>query len=177
MTLTQNREGHFSATDRQYLLTHSASGAMAADFNDDGYIDLVVANHKTDGDHTNDAAVWWNGPEGFKSDNCTYLPVEGPHGMISTEIGNILDRGMSEYYYSDTITLTEDCTKVIGAYAEGDVPEKTAVNIMIRINDGDWVKPESVAIKKGDTLQYRVELYAYNCLRTPRITKVVVEWE
>ncbi len=52
-----NREGSFRAFDRQLLYTHSASGCIAADFNEDGYVDLAVANHKVDGDHLGFSSV------------------------------------------------------------------------------------------------------------------------
>ena len=42
---------------------------------------------------------------------------------------------------------------------------------------GEWVEAEGVALKQGDTLEYRVELYAYNCLRTPRIEKIVIDFD
>ena len=35
-----NRNGSFRELDRQLLYTHSACGCLAADFNDDGYVDL-----------------------------------------------------------------------------------------------------------------------------------------
>ena len=171
-----NREGSFRELDRQLLYTHSACGCMAADFNEDGYIDLAVANHKVDGDHHGFSTVWWNGPKGFNRERSTDLPTEGPHGMISTEIGNILDRGFSEYYYSEVYAVPDDC-KVTHACTEGDVPPKTAANLTLRVNGGDWLQPEGLQLKKGDTLEYRLELYAYNCLRTPRIEKVIIEME
>ena len=169
-----NREGKFCEMDRQLLYTHSASGCLAADFNEDGYIDLAVANHKVDGDHHGYSTVWWNGPKGFNSERTIDLPTNGPHGMITTEVGNILDRSGSEFYYSEAYTVESDCT-VTKAYTIGDVPPKTAVNMTVRVNGGEWVEAEGVALKQGDTLEYRVELYAYNCLRTPRIEKVVIE--
>ncbi len=170
-----NREGSFSERDCTLLMTHSASGNMAADFNEDGYIDLAVANHKVYGDHSGFSTVWWNGPNGFNRERTTDLPTEGPHGMISTEIGSILDRGFSEYYYSEEYAAEKDCT-VANASFEGDVPPKTAVTITMRVNGGKWVAPNELKIQKGDKVQYRLELYAYNCLRTPRITKVSINF-
>jgi len=171
-----NREGKFRELDRDLLYTHSASGCMAADFNEDGYIDLAVANHKVDGDHHGYSSVWWNGPNGFNSANCTNLPTNGPHGMISTEIGNIMDRSDSEYYYSEKYNIESDCI-ITKAYTEGDVPVKTFVNILVRVNGGEWQSADGVKLAKGDVLEYRLELKAINCLRTPRIEKVVVEFE
>jgi hypothetical protein len=62
------------------------------------------------------------------------------------------------------------------AYAQGDVPPKTAVNLTVRVNGGEWIEAEGVRLQQGDTLEYRVELYAYNGLRTPRIEKVVIDF-
>jgi len=58
-----------------------------------------------------------------------------------------------------------------------EAAEKTAANLLLRVNGGDWVTAEGLRLKQGDTLEYRLELYAYNCLRTPRIEKVVIEME
>ena len=171
-----NRGGSFRELDRQLLYTHSASGCLAADFNEDGYIDLAVANHKVNGDHHGFSTVWWNGPKGFNRERSTDLPTEGPHGMISTEIGNILDRSFSEYYFSEVYQVTDDC-KVANACTVGDVPAKTAAKLLLRVNGGNWVEPAGLQLKQGDTLEYRLELYAYNGLRTPRIEKVIIEME
>ena len=169
-----NREGKFREMDRDLMYTHSASGCMAADFNEDGYIDLAVANHKVDGDHHGYSTVWWNGAEGFNPKNVTNLPSNGPHGMISTEIGNIMDRSNSEFYTSECYNVESDC-KVTSATVEGDIPPKTSANLLLRVNGGEWTTPEGLELKAGDKLEYQLELYAYNCLRTPRIEKVVIE--
>ena len=171
-----NREGKFRELDRELMYNHSVSGCMAADFNEDGYVDLALANHKVDGDHHGWSVVWWNGADGFDAKKITKLPSNGPHGMISTEIGNILDRGESEYYYSELYAVESDCV-VTAAFTEGDVPAKTWVNLLLRVNDGEWTAAEGLRLKAGDKLQYRVELKARNCGRTPRIEKVVIEFE
>lgn len=171
-----NREGRFRELDRELLFTHSASGCLAADFNEDGYIDLAVANHKVDGDHKGYSTVWWNGKDGFNQARQTNLPTCGPHGMISTNLGNVLDRSGNEHYISEVFDITESCT-VRGVKLDADIPEKTSVTATVRVNGGEWVAPEGVKLSEGDRLEYRLCLYAYNCLRTPRITKVTVELE
>ena len=170
-----NREGKFRELDRQLLYTHSASGCVAADFNEDGYIDLAVANHKVDGDHKGYSTVWWNGEKGFNPERCTNLPTNGPHGMTAINPGNILTRSDSEFYYSESFPVDGDCT-VKSASVEADIPEKTAVLLTVSVNGGEWTKPEGTALKKGDSFQYRLEIVAKNCLRTPRITKVCVDF-
>jgi len=58
-----NRPGlGFRAADRTRMFTHSASGSLAVDFNEDGWPDLAVAYHKVDGDHVGYSVVWQNGP-------------------------------------------------------------------------------------------------------------------
>ena len=169
-----NRQGSFSELDRELLYTHSASGCLAADFNEDGYIDLAVANHKVDGDHSGYSTVWWNGKDGFDPKKQTNLPTFGPHGMISTNLGNVMNRSGKEHYVSEPFVMTENCT-LLGVYFEGDIPEKTSVTATVRVNGGEWQAPEGVELAAGDKLEYRLCLYAYNCLRTPRITRVTVE--
>jgi hypothetical protein len=126
--------------------------------------------------HTGWSAVWWNGPNGFNTERQTHLPTKGPHGMISNNIGNIMDRSFNEYYYSTPYAIDADC-KVKGMTVDADIPQKTDVICDVRVNSGEWQKPEGVALKAGDTLEYRLNLYAYNCLRTPRVTKVTVDFE
>ncbi len=177
-----NRQGKFHELDRQLIFTHSASGCLAADFNEDGYVDLAVANHKVDGDHLGFSTVWWNGPEGFERRNSTDLPTAGPHGMTALEPGNQLDRGPEEYYTSEPFQLKEDAV-LDEIKWEGEVPPKTWVSAKVRIAarpeqfDGSpWLKPGKIAIKSGEWVQYQLVLGAVNSLRTPRITRVTVSF-
>ena len=171
-----NRGGSFRQFDRQDLITHAVSGAVALDFNEDGYVDLALANHKVFCDHQGYSEVWWNGKEGFLPTRTTKLPTCGPHGMYAIEPCNLLTRGPEEYYTSEAYVADRDLT-VASARAEGEVPPKCWTKILLRANGGSWREPAGFKAKTGDRLQYRLELGALNSLRSPRITKVVVDFE
>lgn len=170
-----NRGGNFSNVDRQDLFTHAASGCLAADFNEDGRIDLAVANHKIFGDHTGDSDVWWNTSEGFLPTRTTKLPTRGPHGMSAIEPGNILTRGPEEHYVSEPFVAPRDLT-VSAAEVEAEVPPKCWVKVELRVNGGAWREAKGLTAKKGDRLEYRLTLGARNSLRTPRVTSVSIRY-
>lgn len=174
-----NRNGRFKELDRDLLYCHSASGCLAADFNNDGYIDLAVANHKVDGDHHGYSTIWWNGEKGFNSERVTNLPSEGPHGMTAIEPGNQLDRGPEEYYESEVWQVPES-GEIDSVDIKGEVPESCWVNYYLRsakniedLKNTAWEK-DSIKVEKGEYLQYRLALGAKNSLRTPRVTEVTV---
>ncbi|MAG36314.1 MAG: hypothetical protein CL878_08730 [Dehalococcoidia bacterium] len=190
-----NRLGQgFSATDRTRLFTHSASGCMAADFNENGWIDLAIANHKVDGDHVGYSTVWWNGPEGFGEDRVTPLPTSGPHGMTAVGPGNIADRGHEEYYLSPPFKLPPGAAATAIRW-EADEPPKTWVKAQLRfapteasLEPAVWVGPgrgaewfannqevEGSAFA-GQWVQYRLALGSVNSGRTPRVTEVAVSY-
>ncbi len=190
-----NREGRgFSASDRTLFFTHSASGCVAADFNEDGWVDLAVANHKTWGDHMGDSAVWWNGPEGFDERRVTLLPTCGPHGITSVEPGSIRDRGPEEYFVSAPLQLPGD-GRARNISWEAQVPPKTWVKAQLRfagteeqLGSAPWMGPqgESTWFESGQTvppgrdggqwIQYRLALGATNAVSTPRVTEVSVQY-
>ena len=184
----------FSSSDFMRLFTHSASGCMAADFNEDGWIDLAVANHKVEGDHIGWSAVWWNGPDGFSPERITRLPTKGPHGMTSVGPGNIADRGPEEYYISSSFQLPVG-SRVTGIGWQASVPPKTWVRAQLRLADSQddleaaaWLGPdgpnswfengEAVTIKAGGErwVQYRLALGATNSCGTPRVDEVSVSY-
>ena len=184
-----NREGRgFSATDRQRLFTHSASGCVAADFNEDGWVDIAVANHKVWGDQVAYSDVWWNGPDGFVEGRTTRLPSQGPHGMTSADTSNVADGGPEEFFVSEPFQLPEGASLTNVSW-QAEVPAKTWVKAQVRsagstdaLDDVDWAGgasfengdhvPESAA--RGPWVQYKLALGAVNGGRTPRVTRVDV---
>ena len=189
-----NRGGRgFAAADFQRLFTHSASGDFAADFNEDGWIDLAVANHKTDGDHTGVSQIWWNGSGGFDPRHVTLLPTAGPHGMVTPGPGNVMDRGPEEYYISSPHRLP-DRAVVCRIGWEAELVPKTWVRGQLRfaatreaLPDAPWHGPDGgpgwfengadvrIAECPGPWVQYRLALGATNSGGTPRVTAVKVE--
>ncbi len=196
-----NRAGRgFSAADRSRLFTHSASGALAADFNEDGWVDLAVAYHKVNGDHVGHSAVWWNGPDGFAEGRVTRLPTSGPHGMSSVGPGNVRDRGPEEYYTSGPFQLPGGAC-VTRISWEAEAPPKTWVKAQLRFADSkqeleksEWLGPAGVGTwfdndqqvracrgtaccaPAGKWVQYRLALGATDSCGTPRVTQVAVDY-
>ena len=124
----------FSATDRTRLFTHSASGSLAADFNENGWVDLAIGYHRVESEHKAYSAVWWNGPDGFDEKNVTLLPIEGPHGISSVDPGSLVDRGPDEYYSSAPFELP-DGSSVASISWETETPPKSWVRAQLRFAD------------------------------------------
>ena len=173
-----NREGRFSNFDRQDLVTHAASGCIAADFDEDGRIDLAVANHKIFGDHLGYSEVWWNGPDGFLPTRTTKLPTRGPHGIVSPEPGNVLTRGPEEFWFSEPRRL-DGAAVVDRVEVTADCPPKTWVKATARaaatreeLASAEWREPAGLEVPQGGFLQIRLALGATNSLSSPRVSRV-----
>ena len=173
-----NHGGSFSNTNRLDLVTHAVSGCLAADFDEDGRIDLAVANHKIFGDHVGNSEVWWNGPEGFLPTRTTKLPTRGPHGMSAVEPGNILTRGPEEFWNSEPRRVDEALV-VDHVAVTADCPPKTWVKATARaaateaaLADAEWGDPAGLPVPAGGFLQIRLALGATNAVSSPRVRRV-----
>ena len=188
-------EGVYSAESRTRLFTHSACGCVAADYNEDGWIDLAIASHKTYGNHVGLSQLWWNGPEGFSSQRVSHFPTTGPHGMLPIDPGNIMDRGPNEYYISSPFKLP-DSACVMRIRWDAETPPKTWVKAQIRsapepqsLPQAPWqgphgldgwfenAQPAEPGRHAGRWIQYRLALGAVNGGSSPRVTCVEVEYE
>lgn len=184
--------GRYQASRCTRIRTHSAGGCFAADFDEDGRIDLAVANHKTHGDHLGESWVLWNGPDGLDTNNPTRLPTAGPHAMLHVQPGNILTGGDEEFYTSAPFELPEGL-RVRRMTWEAELPPKTWVRAQLRFatRRGDldqaawmgvsgrdsWVEcGAQVDFGIGPWVQYRLALGAVNSGNTPRVSQVDVEY-
>lgn len=188
-------DGTYSAAHRTRLFTHSSCGSIACDFNEDGWVDLAVANHKTYGNHSGYSQIWWNGPEGFSEKRTTCLPTNGPHGMMAVDPGNIMDRAPEEFYVSSPHELP-DQARVLTVRWIADLEPKTWVKAQLRFavrcedlpeapwqgpaSGLDWFEngtPAEELIPQGRWVQYRLALGAVNGGNSPRVSEVTVVYE
>ncbi len=165
---------------------------MAADFNEDGWLDLCITNHKGKGDHKFCSEIWWNGPNGFNHERTTALPTVGARGPTKCGPGNVADRGPEEIYTSAPERVPEGA-RVKAISWEGRVPAKTWVKAQLRFADTEaglaaapWIGPDgngswlengsrvAADAAAGRWVQYRLTLGAVNGCGTPRITEVRV---
>jgi len=182
----QSADGMFHANNFKNIFNHSGCGCMAGDFNGDGYIDLAVASHKAYGNHTASSYVFWGGEDGINEQRYTELPSIGPHGMCSVDIGNIMDRSDSEYYYSEAYKADSRAVKISWIAENG---KKTWVKVQFRCADSidmietaEWSESfdngaDISALNLTGYVQYKLELGAYCGTGTPRVTEVTVEFE
>ena len=129
-------DGIFRKDDHRLLFNHSGSGCLSGDFNGDGYTDLAVACHKGYGDHVYKSRIFWGGPDGLSDDRITELPTKGPHGMTVVDIGNIMDRGDEEYYYSEAYRIPEGA-RGIKAHWDAELGIKNWVNMQVRLGESE----------------------------------------
>ena len=185
---------YFQSADRMFhegnfknIFNHSGCGCLAGDFNGDGYIDLAVASHKAYGNHVNSSYVFWGGPDGISEERYTELPCRGPHGMCSVDIGNLMDRSNSEYYYSEIYDTAGKTAVKVSWQAENGV--KTYVKAAFRSGDtkealetAEWSESfdngaDISHLRLTGLIQYRLELFAYCGAGTPRVTEVTVDFQ
>ena len=183
----QSKDGMFHRNNFQTIFNHSGCGSLAGDFNNDGYIDLVVANHSTYGNRMNMSCVYWGGEDGINEQWKTELPGRGPRGFSSIDIGNVMDRSDSEYYISEGYQIP-DGLKVKSASWVSENGIKNWVNIQLRCAN-TWEALEcaqwSRSFTLGDDLsslnlrgiiQYKLELGAKCGCGTPRVSEVTIEF-
>ena len=91
------------------LPTNAGTGSQVADYNRDGYPDLLLLCHRSEGDpdragalsdHVTPSFLYWGGPGGFKSDRKLLIPGRGVHFDGGVDLGNIRDRSLRFEYLS-----------------------------------------------------------------------------
>src|SRR5690349_18549460 len=76
--------------------------ADAADLNDDGLTDLVIASYFTTGkdgnpDYETSSYIWWGGKQGFTAEKTTALPTLG---AVSVRIADVNNTGRNDILFA-----------------------------------------------------------------------------
>ncbi len=182
--------------------TLAASGIETADYDGDGWIDLLISNHRIDGssdhpgphNHRTTSMLYWGGEKGFSPQARWDFLSNGAHAMNVRDVGNGIDRGLYEDYVSEPHELPNgEHAKRLGWEAE--TPLGTTVMFQVRSADsqaalekapwvgaegGDsWFKSPDAPLKdvNGRWVQFRARLVTPNGGPTPflKSTRLVSE--
>jgi hypothetical protein len=177
-------QGRFAPGNRNEALPgYGGTAALAADFDDDGRIDLAVFHHQLAGNHNVDSFIYWGAPEGFSARNATALPAAGPHWAENADIGNLYTRRLEETYTSVPVELPAGLARVELA-AEARTPLGSTVRLEVRVASEraglarrPWEKLAPVGARVGPSerwLQYRVVLVGGRGDATPYLEGVTI---
>ena len=161
----------FAARNRAALICNSADDALAADFDRDGALDIAVACHTSDGDHTTYSKVFYNDGRRFENPRVEKLLTYGPHWMGSQDMGHIAHRRWEQTYESSVFEWDGGATQG-RLKSEADTPAGTGLSFEIRNADDaeklaeqPWRKlaAESFHLESVDrVLQYRATFQSPN---------------
>jgi hypothetical protein len=192
----------FQERPRTELPTYGSSGSETVDYDGDGWLDILVANHRQAGSyfksephrHITPSLLFWGGPAGFFPNRRSELDAIGPSGLSLRDLGNSYDRGLYEDYLS-SIYQIEGSKKPVRISWEAETPFGTSVKFQIRLaskvkdlTNKDWQGPtgkNSWFIQSGDKIpnlrgkwiQYRARLESPNGGATPYLETVQIAFE
>jgi hypothetical protein len=186
---------------RLELPTDAASGVETADYDGDGWIDLFISNHRTDGtsdapgphNHRAPSMLYWGGPEGFSPKRRWETIGNGPHAMNIRDVGNAYDRGLYEDYTSAPHGLAPGERPATLKW-KAQTPHGTAVQFQVRygasadaLSHSAWRGPKGDDWYLGDGagmaldapgdarfMQYRARLLTPNGGPTPYLESATV---
>ena len=128
--------------------TNSASGVLSADYNLDGFADLLFACHKLDGRHRTDSFLYFGSSKGFSIERRIHLPGLGPHVFTGVDIGNIFDR-QPQFEYRSKIFDAGRSTQFDTLVWKGEAPFSAEIKFQVRagssieaLHKASWQGPQ-----------------------------------
>ena len=131
-TVYWNTAQGFDAARFTRLPTNSASGVLVADFDRNGYEDILFSCHSKDGNHRNDSFLYWGSRAGYSPDRIGRLPVLGPHHLSVIDIGHIYDRSDRYDFISPPFDGGPN-VRFSSLSWEGDTPFRSALEFQVRV--------------------------------------------
>ena len=112
------------------LPTHSASGAMIADFNRDEWKDILITCHSYEGNHRNDSFLDWGSSTGYAADRKPAVRC-GTYLMNVADIGNIYNRS-DRYDYISAPFRTGPEARLQSLGWKAEMPFRSRVEFQLR---------------------------------------------
>jgi len=196
-----SKDGLRSRDPQRLMPGYASVASEAADYDGDGWIDVLSANHRQEGSTTEPGPhqsttrgfLLWNGPDGFSGDRRWEYPLIGPHGFNLRDVGNSIDRGLFEDYVSSPHPFSET-EQAVRVRWQAETPHGTQVKLQLRFAGSEqqllsaaWTGPEGpdtwyrkpdsrVLANTGAWIQYRARLKTPNGGPTPYLTSVSIEF-
>lgn len=181
--------------------TLAASGIETADYDGDGWIDLLISNHRKDGftdrpgphNHLTTSMLYWGDREGFSPARRWDFVANGPHAMNIRDVGNGVDRRLAEEYVSRPYQVAEG-ERPVKLKWTAQTPLNTRVELRLRaagtreaLEKAAWQGPagteswyaqsdSSITGLSGRWVQYQARLSTPNGGATPYLTSVTVQF-
>lgn len=95
------RDAGYSVEHRTELMTYAAHDASVADLNDDGHLDILFSNYRTDTSRDPASYIYWGGEDGFDQRRRSLLPGEGAAGNL---VADLNQDGMLDVVFADHTT-------------------------------------------------------------------------
>lgn len=189
-----NGPSGFDPSRKMEIPSNSASGVLANDFDLDGHVDILFGCHSKQGNHRNDAFLYWGGPDGFSTERRTSLPVLGPHHLAS-DPGHAYDRSHRYDYISPPFDAGS--VERFGTITwEGETPFRTGLEFQVRwaatregLESAAWTGPagtESYYTQSGSQLpdpgegtrwiQYKSSLLSPGAANSPVLDSVSISY-
>ena len=176
--------GKFSFDHRTDLPGLASAGVLSTDLDADGWIDLLVVNHISQGNHNINSFLYWGSPSGFNSNKRTLLAAPGPHWTQNVDIGNLMSRKVEESYISVPIQIPSDIIRITIEH-EASTPLNSRIDWSVRtssekhiLDHSEWKQytPQSSLTLSPQKrwLQYRATLVAGKGSMTPYLTAIKI---
>lgn len=173
----------FDPNRRTNLVCDSGHDAMAADFDQDGRIDLAVSCHTRNGDHHTFSKVFYNDGNRFAEPRTDLLPTHGPHWMWAQDVGHIYHRRWEQTYRSSLFHWDRSLGSGRLNF-KADVPTGARVSFSVRsaasagaVETAPWreTKTTPFELQSQDRyLQYQVDFYSKNGDAYPVLDQVSI---